>query len=70
MKKFIFYETVFYSRFPLYSRGKEKLPFDYAVYLLNKNIAQLRWCCGITTTDLRATLPNLSALMSLNKKTK
>ncbi|XP_014259994.1 UV radiation resistance associated protein [Cimex lectularius] len=54
--------------FPLYARGKEKHLFDYGVYLLNKNIAQLRWCCGITTTDLRPTLLNLSALMNLTTK--
>ncbi|KAK9511035.1 hypothetical protein O3M35_005684 [Rhynocoris fuscipes] len=54
--------------FPLYFKGKEKLPFDYGVYLLNKNIAQLRWCCGLTTEDLRQTLQNLAALMSLDKK--
>ncbi|XP_073986915.1 UV-resistance associated gene isoform X3 [Rhodnius prolixus] len=54
--------------FPLYSKGKEKLPFDYGVYLLNKNIAQLRWCCGLTTEDLRQTLQNLAALMTLDRK--
>lgn len=51
--------------FPLFSRGKDKLQFHYGVYLLNKNIAQLRWYCGIATTDLRATLPNLMALLNL-----
>ncbi|BES88757.1 UV radiation resistance associated [Nesidiocoris tenuis] len=56
--------------FPLYSRGKEKLPFDYGVFLLNKNIAQLRWSCRLKTVDLRPTLSNLAALMSLNKKQK
>nr|XP_027226278.1 UV radiation resistance-associated gene protein-like [Penaeus vannamei] len=51
--------------FPLYTRGKEreKLHFQYGVFLLNKNIAQIRWYCGIPTPDLRQTLPNLSALM-------
>ena len=28
--------------FPLYSKGKEKFQFNYGVYLLNKNIAQVR----------------------------
>uniref|UniRef100_A0A146L8X9 UV radiation resistance-associated gene protein n=1 Tax=Lygus hesperus TaxID=30085 RepID=A0A146L8X9_LYGHE len=54
--------------FPLYSRGKEKLPFDYGVFLLNKNIAQLRWSCGLATSDLRPTLNNLVALMNLSNK--
>nr|XP_027226277.1 UV radiation resistance associated protein-like [Penaeus vannamei] len=37
--------------FPLYTRGKEreKLHFQYGVFLLNKNIAQIRWYCGIPT---------------------
>lgn len=35
------------------------------MYLLNKNIAQLRWYCGLPTTDLRATLPNLATLINV-----
>lgn len=30
-----------FLRFPLYPKGGEKLQFDYGVYLLNKNIAQV-----------------------------
>ncbi|XP_070538586.1 UV radiation resistance-associated protein-like isoform X2 [Ptychodera flava] len=51
--------------FPLYSKGKEKFQFNYAVYLLNKNVAQLRFFCGLPTTDLRGTLPNLKSLLEL-----
>ncbi|KYN06419.1 PREDICTED: UV radiation resistance-associated gene protein [Cyphomyrmex costatus] len=52
-------------QFPLFARSKDKLQFHYAVYLLNKNIAQLRWYCGLPTTDLRATLPNLATLINV-----
>ncbi|KAK2586104.1 hypothetical protein KPH14_008384 [Odynerus spinipes] len=52
-------------QFPLFARGKDRLQFHYAVYLLNKNIAQLRWYCGLPTTDLRATLPNLATLLNM-----
>uniref|UniRef100_A0A6J0V465 UV radiation resistance-associated gene protein n=1 Tax=Pogona vitticeps TaxID=103695 RepID=A0A6J0V465_9SAUR len=45
--------------FPLYPKGGEKLQFDYGVYLLNKNIAQLRYQHSLGTPDLRQTLPNL-----------
>ena len=51
------------SRFPLFSRGKDKLQFNYGVYLLNKNIAQLRWYFNLPTQDLRATLSNLTTLL-------
>ena len=51
--------------FPLYSRGKERFQFNYALYLLNRNIAQLRFAMGLQTTDLRATLPNLKSLLEL-----
>ncbi|XP_076024867.1 UV radiation resistance-associated gene protein isoform X1 [Genypterus blacodes] len=44
--------------FPLYLRG-ERFHFEYGVYLLNKNIAQLRYQHGLTTPDLQQTLPNL-----------
>ncbi|CAH1245606.1 UVRAG [Branchiostoma lanceolatum] len=49
--------------FPLYSKGKERFQFSYAVFLLNKNIAQLRYYCGLGTSDLRLTLPNLKSLL-------
>lgn len=52
-------------QFPLFARSKDKLQFHYAVYLLNKNIAQLRWYCGLPTADLRATLPNLATLINI-----
>lgn len=51
------------SRFPLFSRGKDKMQFNYGVYLLNKNISQLLWYSGLNTYDLRATLPNLMTLL-------
>ncbi|KAI8772229.1 UV radiation resistance-associated protein-like [Biomphalaria glabrata] len=49
--------------FPLYGKGKEKFQYNYAVFLLNKNISQLRFYCGLGTTDLRQTLPNLKSLL-------
>ncbi|NXA38071.1 UVRAG protein, partial [Eudromia elegans] len=51
--------------FPLYPKGGEKLQFEYGVYLLNKNIAQLRYQHGLSTPDLRQTLPNLKHFMEL-----
>ena len=35
------------------------------MYLLNKNIAQLRWHCDETTPDLKGTLRNLDSLLGL-----
>ncbi len=96
----------FCCSFPLYSKGKERFQFSYGVYLLNKNIAQvrlhatfpfmctlksdgssfvlmvpflyqhrtvlldsslfqMRYYCGLGTTDLRMTLPNLKTLLEL-----
>ncbi|XP_028405703.1 UV radiation resistance associated protein-like [Dendronephthya gigantea] len=48
--------------FPLYVKGKEKIQFEFGVFLLNKNIAQIRLCLGLTTSDLRLTLPNVKSL--------
>jgi len=48
--------------FPLYLKGREKYQFHYGVYLLNKDIAQLRYHCGLGTSDLRHTLVNLRHL--------
>ncbi|GCC32539.1 UV radiation resistance-associated gene protein [Chiloscyllium punctatum] len=49
--------------FPLYPRGGERFQFEYGVYLLNKNVAQLRYQHGLSTPDLRQTLPNLKNFM-------
>ena len=50
-------------QFPLQVTGRDSLAFNYAVYLLNKNIAQLRQYCALDTSDLRAMLPNLASLL-------
>jgi len=49
--------------FPLYARGVERYRFDYAVFLLNKNIEQLMYVRGVGVADLRNTLPNLKTLL-------
>lgn len=38
-----------HSRFPLYTRGVERYRFEYAVFLLNKNIEMVRHQCGTDT---------------------
>jgi Vacuolar sorting 38 and autophagy-related subunit 14 len=52
------------QKFPLYSRGVERNRFDYAVFLLNKNIEQLLNSQGLAVITLRHTLPNLQILLS------
>lgn len=52
-------------KFPLYTKGVESAKADYALYLLNRDIAQLRWHCGLPTKDLRKTLLNLHDLMCM-----
>ena len=59
-----------FGEFPLYVRGSnanEWSKFEYALYLLNKNVAQLRWQCGLITVDLRPTLQNLQEILGLGK---
>ena len=51
-------------QFPLHPRGADRARFEYAVYLLSKNIAQLRWHCSLHTADLRPCLANLAGLLS------
>lgn len=48
--------------FPLHMKGKNRMTFNYGVYLLNRNIAQLRCHCNMVTKDLRPTLHNLYGL--------
>lgn len=49
--------------FPLYSKGVERYRYDYAAFLLNKNIEQLMNVHSVTVIDIRHTLPNLKNLM-------
>ncbi|KAF1927591.1 UV radiation resistance-associated gene protein [Didymella exigua CBS 183.55] len=45
--------------YPLYTKGVVRYRFDYAVFLLNKNIEILSNALGIRPLDIRQTLPNL-----------
>ncbi|CAJ0831150.1 74_t:CDS:2 [Entrophospora sp. SA101] len=50
-------------QYPLYSKGVDRNGFEYAVYLLNKNIEQLMYSQELYyLMDLRHTLPNLTYL--------
>jgi len=50
--------------FPLYAKGSDRYRFEYAVFLLNKNIEQLMNSQGLVNlVDLRNTLPNLKYLI-------
>jgi hypothetical protein len=49
--------------FPLYMRGTVRFRFDYAVFLLNKNIERLAESQGLKVLDIRQTLPNLKYLL-------
>lgn len=48
--------------FPLYSKGVDRFRFDYALFLLNKDIEQLMLSHGMFVMDLAQTLPNLKHL--------
>lgn len=45
--------------FPLYSKGVDRYRFEYAVFLLNKDIEQIMLEHSIGVMDLTQTLPNL-----------
>ncbi|KAI8920929.1 UV radiation resistance protein and autophagy-related subunit 14-domain-containing protein [Powellomyces hirtus] len=53
------------KQFPLYSRGVEKIRFEYGVFLLNKDVEQLMNHLHLTITNLRHTLPNLKAIIDV-----
>ncbi|KAL7422179.1 hypothetical protein Q5752_002824 [Cryptotrichosporon argae] len=49
--------------FPLYARGVERYRYEYAVFLLNKDIELLMLESNIRLLDMRHTLPNLKNLL-------
>ncbi|EGG16123.1 hypothetical protein DFA_09795 [Cavenderia fasciculata] len=55
------------SKFPLYSKGVEKRIFDYAVFLLNKNLEQLLSSQGLGMFSLKETLPNVQILLGRSR---
>ncbi|XP_045507897.1 uncharacterized protein LOC123703789 isoform X2 [Colias croceus] len=48
---------------PLFARGGDVTLFRYAMFLLNKCIAQLLWGRGLAVHDMRPTLSNLQRLL-------
>ncbi|KAI8816774.1 UV radiation resistance protein and autophagy-related subunit 14-domain-containing protein [Fimicolochytrium jonesii] len=48
---------------PLYSKGVERIRFDYAVFLLNKDIEQLMNHLHLPVVNLRHTLANMRAII-------
>lgn len=51
--------------YPLTAVKSSNEAVEFAVFLLNKNLAQMRFDCGLNTTDIRSTLKNLDELMNL-----
>lgn len=49
--------------FPLYTKGTIRFRFDYAVFLLNKDIESLAESQGLRVMDIRHTLPNIKYLL-------
>ena len=52
-----------HGRFPLYAKGVEHYRYEYAAFLVNKNIEQLMNVNNVTVLDIRHTLPNLKNLI-------
>jgi hypothetical protein len=49
--------------YPLYMKGVVRYRFEYAVFLLNKDIEMLSNALGVRPLDIRQTLPNLKYLL-------
>jgi len=47
------------QKFPLFSRGVDRKRFEYAVFLLNKNVEQILSSQDQNIISLRHTIPNL-----------
>jgi hypothetical protein len=51
------------TNYPLFTKSTARFRFEYAVFLLNKNIEILSNQIGLRVMDLRQTLPNLKYLL-------
>lgn len=51
MQKYLQRNFLYFIRFPLYSKGRDKRTFEYGVFLLNKNIAQVSCSLSFFFTD-------------------
>lgn len=64
-KNFLLKKTSTSFRFPLYCRNSFwSEPLQYAIYLLNQNIAQMKFHLSLHKIDLRTTLSNLLDLLN------
>ena len=54
--------------FPLYLKGADATRAEYGVFILQKNLAQLRWACGLPSNNYKATLKNLYELIMLKDR--
>ena len=54
------------NKFPLFSWSiSSRFKFNYAVFLLNKNVEQLCNFMGLTVSNVKATLPNIQSVLEV-----
>ena len=54
--------------FPLYLKGADATRAEYGIFVMQKNLAQLRWACGLPSNNFKATLKNLYELIMLKDR--
>ena len=54
--------------FPLYLKGADVTRAEYGLFIMQKNLAQLRWACGLPSNNFKATLKNLFELIMLKDR--
>ena len=54
--------------FPLYLKGADATRAEYGLFIMQKNLAQLRWACGLPSNNFKATLKNLYELIMLKDR--
>ena len=54
--------------FPLYLKGADATRAEYGLFVMQKNLVQLRWACGLPSNNYKATLKNLYELIMLKDR--
>lgn len=54
--------------FPLYLKGADATRAEYGLFIMQKNLVQLRWACGLPSNNYKATLKNLYELIMLKDR--
>ena len=57
------------ASFPLFQKGVDRYRFEYALFLLGKDLEQILYCLGVRVSDFKNMLQNLTLIYATVEST-